>query len=1289
MVKVLFAGDCSGRVEAMFKRVAAVNTANGPCDMLLCSGGFFIGGADDGEFGGELLPYITGEKQAPLPTYFIGGWGSGSKQALEALSASDSNIRYLGRSGVTQIGGLSVAFLDGTYNAPAFRAPETSATSSPGCRYYSENDVDRLKLALVRAEGDVDVLLTCEWPAGTCDGLPDAAKPQDVKKLDGSTVCAEVAMACRPRYHIAAGKHAFYARPPYINKDLGAGSHVTRFIALAGVGVSKQKWLHALALTPAAQMTPEQLTVIPEGSTPCPYEIASKKRAAQEAEKEEAGLGNQDWRWQQRGAKRQQLAPGERAPIAAPSLGRKDIVKDKSKTAFVSNVAFRATEDDIVDYFSQCGTVVDVVRRTHAQTGRLNAFCHVQFDSEEALQQAIQLNGQPFMGRPLFIDAASSGAAAVARSAKPVEGCWFCLSNPNADVELVASVGEECYVALDKGAITDQHCLMLPVEHFPCSLAAPTSTTEEMGRYLSALRTCFAAGGKELVGFERYMALRKSGGNHCHLNAIAVPAAAAAQARAAFERAAERHGFTLTFLPKLIGDAEAKEQLRGVVGDGEHFVALLPDGARMAHRIAYGERFPLNFGREVLAELAGCPERADWKACAVSKEEEGARLKGALSMAQAPSERRRLQSLSMISAVALALVLAAVTADAQVETCGIRNGGQGCSDPNACCSMRQYSLLWGQNGELWSPRSRLPDYSYIGYMANERAVPGESEYPSLFNVRNYGARGDGVADDTKAIQAAIKAASAAAARLPKPPIDNGFQNQGRAGVAVLLPAGRYRVTESIEITQSNVVLRGEGVDKTVLFLPKPLQAVYGNQMIGASSAWSYTGGFLICKGRKVTEQSSEYRLARVTAAARKGDRRLQVTNTGGMWVGRWVRLFAAQPLRSVVGRRLLRGPNGRDGLGDAATGRAARPEPGFVPLPDSLYEAGREAQLLGLDQPEDGGIDRDGDGVSDWVPAASADGTLDAYLYHENVVSSGSSPFSSPRIRFASRVTAVGPGWVELERPLLYNIVPEWEVSVYSFQASVQHSGFEGFTIEFQLGPYPSHHQALGYNGIFTSYCANSWVRNVRVINSDTGGETINGDFMTWTNITLDATAPRGTGQTQNRNGHHGLWAAASAYVLFTNITVRTEFIHDLTLDVWAQECAFTNVKGINTNLDMHRGGVHNNLWSNIELGRGTRPFASSGDSSRGAHAASNNTYWNIHVASGAALRLPECDFGPLLTFVGRLGPPLNDPGLGPVRAASVNANAAEGQHQRRHRHRAALRMHLPVATRAARLRQL
>ena len=41
--------------------------------------------------------------------------------------------------------------------------------------------------------------------------------------------------------------------------------------------------------------------------------------------------------------------------------------------------------------------------------------------------------------------------------------------------------------------------------------------------------------------------------------------------------------------------------------------------------------------------------------------------------------------------------------------------------------------------------------------------------------------------------------------------DNGFGNEGKQGVAVLLPAGTYRITKMIEITQSNVVVRGEGV----------------------------------------------------------------------------------------------------------------------------------------------------------------------------------------------------------------------------------------------------------------------------------------------------------------------------------------------------------------------------------------------------------------------------------------------------------------------------------------------
>lgn len=86
---------------------------------------------------------------------------------------------------------------------------------------------------------------------------------------------------------------------------------------------SKQKWLHALGLTPASDMTPEQLQQVPEGSAVSPYGAGSssgkgKKRGADGApggdEEDEGDLGAQTWRWQQHGKR-------PNAPIAKPSQG--------------------------------------------------------------------------------------------------------------------------------------------------------------------------------------------------------------------------------------------------------------------------------------------------------------------------------------------------------------------------------------------------------------------------------------------------------------------------------------------------------------------------------------------------------------------------------------------------------------------------------------------------------------------------------------------------------------------------------------------------------------------------------------------------------------------------------------------------------------------------------------------------------------------------------------------------------------------------------------------------------
>jgi diadenosine tetraphosphate (Ap4A) HIT family hydrolase len=597
-----------------------------------------VSGSDDADYIGELQPYISGDKTPPIPTYFIGAYGLGSKAALAALANSPNcGIRHLGRVGVTSLSGLQVAYLEGRYNAAAYRAEEEEHPDAAGwCRYYTKADTAALKKLAAEAEGDIDILLTNDWPARLCDGLPEGSLPSyssagpPPSAPAGSEPCADVALFARPRYHFAAEQSVFYARQPYLNANLGAGSHVTRFIALGAVGNTlKQKWLHALGLVPAAEMDQETLTAVPAGTTSCPYEgrgvTAGIKRGAAEGGvagigNEGAGngdgeLGSQSWRWADRSSKRQ------RGSIAAPSLGRADVERDRAKTVFVRNVPFRASEDELVTFFSRAGPVVDLVRRTNTE-GKLNSFCHVQFATREGMERACQLNESELLGRRLYIEPAKEEKPKTSRAAvnaAPVEGCWFCLSNPNADIHLVASVGEECYMALDKGPISDRHVLVLPVEHYASSLQAPLSVWEEMERYLSALRSCFAAEGKALVGFERFMRLRKSGGNHCHVNGIAIPAAAADGARAVFEDAAARHGFGLSYLAPASGDA-AREQLAAAVGDGEYFVALLPDGSRLVHPIAYGERHPLDYGREVLARMVGAPERADWKACKCASE---------------------------------------------------------------------------------------------------------------------------------------------------------------------------------------------------------------------------------------------------------------------------------------------------------------------------------------------------------------------------------------------------------------------------------------------------------------------------------------------------------------------------------------------------------------------------------------------------------------------------------------------------------------------------------------------
>ena len=118
----------------------------------------------------------------------------------------------------------------------------------------------------------------------------------------------------------------------------------------------------------------------------------------------------------------------------------------------------------------------------------------------------------------------------------------------------------------------------------------------------------------------------------------------------------------------------------------------------------------------------------------------------------------------------------------------------------------------------------LPDFSFAGYHGGADPIP-EIKGP-IFDVTQFGAKGDGIADDQEAIQKAINAAQAA------------------GGGVVFFPRGTFRVNcdiahrRPIIVRQGHIVLRGSGASKggTVILIEEPTIA------LKAPTADSESGG---------------------------------------------------------------------------------------------------------------------------------------------------------------------------------------------------------------------------------------------------------------------------------------------------------------------------------------------------------------------------------------------------------------------------------------------------------------
>ncbi|QPG73512.1 hypothetical protein FOA43_000823 [Brettanomyces nanus] len=125
-----------------------------------------------------------------------------------------SELRFLGKVGITEIGSLKIGFVTGRLDE------------------VTEED---LKMKL---NENVDILISYQWPKLISD--------EERLSAVGNAKLDDVLKAVKPRYWfcVGSGESRFFERLPFKWEDEGSGERVTRFISLAQYG-SKEKWYYA------------------------------------------------------------------------------------------------------------------------------------------------------------------------------------------------------------------------------------------------------------------------------------------------------------------------------------------------------------------------------------------------------------------------------------------------------------------------------------------------------------------------------------------------------------------------------------------------------------------------------------------------------------------------------------------------------------------------------------------------------------------------------------------------------------------------------------------------------------------------------------------------------------------------------------------------------------------------------------------------------------------------------------------------------------------------------------
>lgn len=593
MKKILLVGNVDGRFEILFQKISLLGTKGQTFDLLLCIGNTLT-------FTFDIKPYISQEKKFPLPTYFLDS--SELSFSLNELYPEGKeiceNFTFLGKSGIKEIEGLKIAFLNGVKNEIYSQLYEEQAKGKAefsGC-YYTKTDIDNLIKVYEdnkKASNNsyyIDFFLSNEWPQGYENFL--LVFPKIIKNISIHT--ATLANILNPRYHIVSMESIYFQRLPYVN----CNNYMTRMIALAGVPEKddktyREKYLYALQITPSNQMERNVLFALSDDATKNPFEAEVVKV---------------------------KIEPNEQNPEeAALKKNEEEIKKINDMTEncrlYVKGFDYRTRDDEIYEFLSRWGPIQTLELIYDPYSKKHKGYGFFKFADLKNTKKALLDSGKyALQGRKINFSIEN------VQSKNKNFDCWFCLSNDKTDKTLIFHVGNDVYLALDKGPIVSRHIQIIPIDHYDKSFLLPINVQEEIKTLKNRLLTMYRLKFNEnLIFYERAVKLRNDI-SHMLIHCVPIPYKSSEGFAKKFEEEAK----------KTQGDffkMKENENLKDFCDEQDLFVYLemYVDAIHYRYVCQYNERNQKFAGNDVIREIVcgilEVPHRMKWKECLITEQE--------------------------------------------------------------------------------------------------------------------------------------------------------------------------------------------------------------------------------------------------------------------------------------------------------------------------------------------------------------------------------------------------------------------------------------------------------------------------------------------------------------------------------------------------------------------------------------------------------------------------------------------------------------------------------------------